>query len=186
MGYYILYPNPTIEVHPEVLDCPEEFDPVELIEGKLLEPPASQLHLKLSPRSGDYRGCMIDGIVTLFHDIFRDELNRLGVDNIQYFPAELEDSEGEIEVGYSLINIIGLVDAADRSKSKMKLGNDGRINQLYSFSVDPKKAKGLRLFRIVGAQNLIIINQTLAEELDSFEPPGIWMISTEEYNGWGF
>jgi len=141
--------------------------------------------LKMSPRSGDYRGCIIGGLVPLFHRIFREKLEQLKITNIQYFPVELTNPEGEIEIPYSIANVIGLMEAVDIENSIIEESSvSGARGWLQSFKIDPLKARGQRLFRIVEAPNLIIIDETLRDGLWDLEVPGVWMMSTEEYNGW--
>jgi hypothetical protein len=184
MNYYILQQDPRIIEQPSLLGCPENIDPFDLIRGKILPEPNTPIRLSLSPRSGDYRGCIIDGIVTLFHEYFIEELTRLGVDNVQHFPVELTNPEGEIELAYSLINVIGLLEAVDVNQSVIEPRATGGRGQLYSFKIDPTKTMGQRLFRLAEAPTLIIIDESLWEELLVFDPPGVLMLPTERYDGW--
>ena len=184
MNYYILQQDPRIMEQPCLLSCPQGIDPIDLIRGKSI-PIAGPLQLSLSPRSGDYRGCIIDGLVTLFHKYFIKELDRLGIDNIEYTPVELLNSEGGVELAYSLVNVIGLIEAVNVAESVISPRETGGRGQLYSFKIDPAKAMGRRLFRIVEAPTLIIIDETLWESLLVFSPPGVMMLPTERYDGWG-
>ncbi len=182
MKYYILKQDPRIEEQPKTSDC-GGLDPLDFIDGKVLADPG-ELHIKLSPRSSVYRGCIISGVSTLFHKAFIAELNRLKIDNIQYFPVHMHAPDGMIEKAYSLANVIGLVDAVDIEKSTIKPRAHGGIGTLYSFTIDEEKAKGLRIFRILHAPSLIIIDETLWKELLEYNPRGVLMYPTEEYNGW--
>lgn len=184
MNYYILQQDPRIIEQPSLLSCPENIDPLDLIDGKILPIPNTPIRLSLSPRSGDYRGCIIDGIVTLFHEYFIAELTRLGVDNFQCFPVELANPEGGIEIAYSLINVIGLLEAVNREESVLEPRVGGWGADLYSFKIDPAKTKGQRLFRLKEAPSLIIIDESLREDLLAFNPPGVLMLPTERYDGW--
>jgi hypothetical protein len=184
MNYYILKQDPRILDQPSVMDLPDDIDPLDWIDGKILPAPPSPLRLSLSPISGKFRGCIIGGLVTLFHQVFIDELTRLGIDNIQYFPVELENPEGEIEFTYSLVNIIGLLKAVDVQASVIEPRPSGARGRLKSFKIDHAAARGQRLFRIVEAPVLIIIDETLWESLSAFNPSGVMMLPTERYDGW--
>lgn len=184
MNYYILQQDPRIIEQPSLLNCPSNIDPFDLIRGKILPVPNAPIRLSLSPRSSDYRGCIIDGIVTLFHEYFITELTRLGIDNFQSFPVELTNPEGEIEIAYSLINVIELLEAVDVKKSVIKPRATGGRGQLYSFKIDPAKTMGQRLFRLAEAPTLIIIDEWLWGKLLKFNPPGVLMLPTERYDGW--
>ncbi len=183
MNYYILQQDPRIPEQPSVVSCPDDLDPLDWIDGKIMTAP-SPLRLSLSPRSGKFRGDIIGGLVTLFHQALRDELTRLGIDNIQYVPVELENPEGEIELKYSLINVIGIFEAVDVQASVIKPRATGGRGQLYSFKIDQAATRGQRLFRIVEAPTLIVIDETLRESLLAFNPSGVLMLPTERYDGW--
>ncbi len=184
MNYYILQQDPRIMDHADILRVPANIDPGDLVDGKILPDPGP-LQLSLSPRSGKFRGGIIDGIVTLFHQRFIAELIRLGVDNFQSFPVELVNPDGGIELTYSLINIIGLLEAVNEKESVIEPGAGSWGGQLYSFKIDPAKTNGQRLFRLKEEPTLIIIDESLREELLVFNPPGILMLPTERYDGWG-
>lgn len=183
MNYYILQQDPRIMDHAYAMRVPPNIDPLDLVDGKMVPDPGP-LRLSLSPTSGKFRGGIIDGIVTLFHERFIAELIRLGVDNFQHFPVELTNPDGGIELTYSLINIIGLVDAVNEKESIIKPRAGSWGGQLYSFKIDPAKTMGQRLFRLAEAPTLIIIDEWLWGKLLVFDPPGILMLPTERYDGW--
>jgi hypothetical protein len=184
MNYYIFQQDPRVPQQPSVLSCPEDIAPEEFLKGKHMTVPRNPLHLKMSPRSGDFRGDIISGVLTLFHNMLCEELTKLGVDNVEYFPVDLENPEGVIEKKYSLVNIIGLVDAVDKSNSVIEPRATGTRGDLKSFKIDPAAARGLRIFRIPEVPSLIIIDETLQAALNAFEPAGAWMLPTGEFDGW--
>ena len=184
MSYYILRQDLDIPGQPSVLRCPDDLDPLELLDGKLVTPLPQPLRLWLSPDSGKFRGCIIGGLLTLFHQVFRDELTRLGIDNIQYFPVELQNPEGQIEYKYSLINVLGLIEAVNEKGSVIKPRAMGGRGELHSFKIDPARIRGQRLFRVVGAPTLIVIDETLYQSLLAFNGPGILMYRTEDHPGY--
>ena len=180
MKYYIIKQDPRISDQATTIDS-GGLDPLDLLDGKVLPDPG-ELNIQLSPRSGNHRGCIIGGVVPLFHKRFIAELNKCKVDNIQYFPVHMHGPSGVIEKAFSLANIVGLVDAVDVENSKVKPRAHGGIGTLYSFTIDAKKAQGLRIFRILHAPSLIIIDETLYKELLEYNPPGVLMYPTQEYN----
>lgn len=182
MKYFIMKQDPRFNDQATTNDS-GGLDPLELIDGKILPNPG-ELTVKLSPRSGDSRGDIMGGVITLFHDDIIETLNKLDIDNIQYFPVDILSPDNTLEEGYSIANIIGLVDAVDMDNSTLgeKIGN---IRQtLYSFTVDEDKAKGLHIFRILHAPSLIIISEWLKEQLLEHEVEEVVMYPTEDYNGW--
>ncbi|HTE40929.1 MAG TPA: DUF1629 domain-containing protein [Steroidobacteraceae bacterium] len=183
MSYFIIQQDPRVPGQPTVLDCPADMDPEDWISGKLLAAPRNPLQLKMSARSGKFRGAIIRGTLTLFHDRFRDELLKLGIDNIQFFPVELENPEGEIETKYSLINIVGMIDAVDVANSVIEPREVGGRGWLKSFKIDAAAARGQRIFRIPHAPTLMIVDETLHASLTPLKLPGTWMLPTESYEG---
>ena len=139
--------------------------------------------LPLSLNSGKFRGAIIGGVVTLFHQRFIDELNLLNVDNLQYFPIGLENPNGDIDDRYSLVNVVGLLEAVDVGASVIRPRATGGKGQLLSFTIDAEKTKGSRLFRLFEDPKLIIIDQYLRDKISKVNPPGIMMLPTERYNG---
>lgn len=124
------------------------------------------------------------GVSTLFHDDLVEILNKLGIDNIQYIPVDIQAPDDTLEEGYSIANIIGLIDAVDIDNSTLgeKIGN---IRQtLYSFTINEEKTNGLHIFRVLHAPSLIIIDQWLKEQLLAHEVEEVVMYPTEDYNGW--
>ncbi|MCG8311738.1 MAG: hypothetical protein MI976_00850, partial [Pseudomonadales bacterium] len=109
MGYYILQQDRRILEQAFVLDTPKDFDPLVWMMGKMMPAPTVR-KLPLSLNSGKFRGAIIGGVVTLFHQRFIDELNLLNVDNLQYFPIGLENPNGDIDDRYSLVNVVGLLE----------------------------------------------------------------------------
>ena len=68
-----------------------------------------------------------------------------------------------------MINVIGLLEAVDVKQSVIEPRETGGRGQLYSFKIDP---------------TLIIIDESLCEELIAFGSPGVLMLPTERYDGW--
>jgi hypothetical protein len=184
MSYFIFQQDPRVPEQPSVLSCPKDIAPEEFLKGKHMTVPRNPLHLKMSERSGKFRSAIIGGVLTLFHNKLCDELKKLGVDNLEYFPVDLENPEGQINQKYSLVNIVGLLDAVDRADSVIVPRFVGGRGDLKSFKINPKKARGLHMFRIPEVPTLIIIDETLKAGLMQIKPPGALMRATETYDGW--
>lgn len=183
MDYYTLRQDDRIPDHPKTWRCSDNIDPEDWLDGKV-PPDPGLVRITLSPRSSEKRSHIISGLVTIFHKRFISELVRLGVDNFQHFPVEMEAPDGMIEKAYSIINVIGLIEAVDRSKSVIEDETTHSRGWLKSFKIDSAKAKGLRLFRLVEAPTLIVIDHILWLSLSEFKPAGVIMLPTERYDGW--
>src|SRR5262249_25110914 len=151
MNYYILKQDQRILNQPMVMSCPKGIDPVEWIRGTVQPAPPSSMRFAMSPNSSKNRPAIISGILTFFHERFIELLNGLGVDNFQHFPVELKNPEGGIEHTYSVINVIGLLSAVDKSASVFTPMPTGGPGHLRSFKIDPAKAEGQRFFRLAEA-----------------------------------
>lgn len=175
--------DPRIPHQPHVARCPDTIDPLDWINGRIMPDPGP-MGVKLSHKEERFRGGIIGGLLPLFHQYFIDELTRLGIDNIQYFPVELEDSEGNVEYTYSLANVIGLIEAVNVNASVIKPRASGGHGRLFSFKIDHHKARDHRLFRLAEAPTLIIIDEYLWKDILAFNPPGVMLLPTERYDGY--
>lgn len=184
MSYFILEQDFRVPEMAAVGSVPKEIDPTEWIDGKIMPAPsANPLQIPLARSSGSFRSDIIGTLVTLYSDFLRDELIRLGIDNIQYFPVEIIDQNtGETDARYSLANIIGLIQAVDASKSQYAHSVSGP-GRLLSFSIDEAAVKGQRIFRLKENPTLTIIDEQLRDDLVSFGIVGALMRQTEEYDG---
>jgi hypothetical protein len=180
MNYFLLMQDDRLSDLPKILDCPASIDPQNWIKGSVVDDPGT-LSFKFPPNTSDHRGQIISGIVTLFHRKLLAELKRLGVDNLQSFPAEIERNDGKIEVPYSLINVIGMIDAIDKNSSDISYVEGLKYGRLKSFKIDPVKAGGKRLFRIPEDPTLIVVDEYLRDNLVSYKAPGVMLLPTENY-----
>lgn len=163
---------------------PEEMDPDDWVCGKIMPPPPKPLVLPLMKRSGDYRGDLMGGLLTLFSDELKNALNHYGVNNVDYFPVELLDqNSGEKEAGYWLANVIGRVACVDVAKSTMVPMPSGGRN-LKSFYINAAATRGLPIFRLNENPVLLIISEALRNHLKGVGLAGVRMRRTQDYDGW--
>ena len=161
---------------------PSSFDPEAWFQGMKMPDPGP-LNLDLSLASGDYRGHIIDGLVTLYHEDLRATLDSLGVDNIDYFPVTLRDQKnGELDTEYLLANVLGLVDCVDMQKSKVEHWESGMGFDFLSMVIDPAKARGFKLFRLKDDPTKVIIDEELKQHFEATDMlVGVTLIQTEDY-----
>ncbi len=166
-------------------ELPEDMDAYDWICGKKMPTPKSPLRLPLAKSSGDYRGDMMSGLLTLFSDELKAALEMFAVTNVDYYPVELQDlNNGEIEDGYWLANIIGRIECVDKSKSTIRPRPAGGKGQLFSFYIDADATRGSAIFRLNENPALIIINEALRNHLIDSELVGVRMRRTQDYDGW--
>ena len=183
MTYYLLEQDLRIPDSTAIGAVPEHIEPSDWIAGKRMESPG-RLRLRLSNSGGGFRGDIIGTLLTLFSDDLKAALEGLGIDNVEYHPVELEDPRThEVESGYWLINIVGLVACVDRGRSTIKPRPSGGFGILESFRVDPARTQGFRMFRLGEKPTLIVIDESLRRCLLERNLVGVRMRSTESYDG---
>jgi hypothetical protein len=115
-------------------------------------------------------------LVTLFSDALKDAMMQFGVDNIDYFPVEIEaPATQEVETGWWLANVLGLVECVDLTRSTIVPRPAGAKGRLEAFYVDPQRTRGLHIFRLAEDPTLIILDEDLRRFLQSMVLRGIRM-----------
>lgn len=184
MSYYLLEQDLRIPDIAAVGAVPDSIEPLDWIHGKKMAPPPGVLRLPLSRASGELRTDLMGTLLTLFSDDLRDAMTRFGVDNIDYFPVELEHPVTRVvETGYWLANILGLVRCLDTARSTIVPRPSGARGRLASFHIDPVLAAGFDVFRLAEQPTLIILSQPLRTFLMAEPLAGVRMRHTRVYNG---
>lgn len=164
------------------------MDALEWMQGKRMFDPApgAELVLELALESGGYRGHLIDGMATLFHEDLKDALDSQGIDNVIYYPVRLRDpNDGTTEGGYFLANIIDLLDCVDMQRSKVKPWVTGIGFDFLSMVIDESKTNGAKIFRLKSDPAKILINEELKRYFDETDMlVGVDLIRSEDYSDW--
>jgi len=93
-------------------------------------------------------------------------LQAAGVDNLQVFDAQLRDEAGgEPDQSYCVVNIVGLVAAADLSKSASLPLAQGHV--FTRLTVDPARAQGLPMFRLAESLIDVIVSEPVARAIEA-------------------
>jgi hypothetical protein len=135
------------------------------------KPPPDPIRIELVPVA-DFTGepaSMFDRYMCLMSPPMVDALRRCGVDNIDTYPAVLVDNANEREFRYFAVNILGLVAAADLSKSQWSnFDSAARLDTHFeSLAVDPAKARGHLMFRLAEDTGTIIVHAKVKQALES-------------------
>ncbi|WP_431688126.1 imm11 family protein [Hahella sp. NBU794] len=106
--------------------------------------------------------------------IFRDDLisalEECGINNLETYNAEISDPDnGAVYSNYKVVNIIGLISAADMQKSAA-IVHDSGSSPLYdvdfdSLVIDPAKAGGHYFFRLAESTNALIVHEKVKQHL---------------------
>jgi|SRR5437879_5701364 len=95
-----------------------------------------------------------------------DAITASGVDNLQVFPASItREDTAEVLDNYCVVNVLGLVAAADMKKSRARpLANLKFFEQL---AIDTTRAQGLLMFRLAESITDIIVAENVARAIDA-------------------
>jgi len=182
MEYYIFD-----EVSPNsdapFLDLPAEIDLINSIMGK--KPDFDELPIKIPAEINEEEIVYTDIInpgVPLFSEKMKSSLDQLGVNNIDYYPVLIINEETkEVLADYWLAIVKDIKSCIDLDNSQFKQSDAGRTI-ITQFSIDHSKVEGLNLFRFHNIPGLIIINETLKEQLSKIEFRGVSFKHTKEYH----
>ena len=183
INYYLLEQDLRIPGIAAIGELPEYMEPLDWTSGRKMNAPG-QLRLRLSNNSGELRTDFMGSLLPLFSDALKEAMDQFPVNNVDYFPIELEDpSTNEIETGYWLANVVGQIDCLDASRSTIIDRPSGARGRLESFYIDPQRTQGQQIFRLAEQPALIIISQDLRKYLLSLSLSGIRLRHTKVYDG---
>lgn len=131
------------------------------------------LKFRMDPEWGSDPMLIMGVEIPLFHKDFVMELNKLGVDNIDTYDAEIENPyTNSVLKEYYAVNIIGIVAAADLSKSKFRsFSNPPAIDTVFTdLKIDESKVKGLLMFRMAESVTDIVVHEKVKKGLEKKYP----------------
>jgi hypothetical protein len=185
MSFFMLecWESESVE-HVTLRDVPH-FDDFSWTSGSLMPENVlpSPLRLTVTGRAGDVIPPLLDeGIPVFRHDMI-ETLFRLGVDNLQLYDVEiLDDRSGSVIGGFSAVNIIGLVAAADLDASDYQAHGRPLIDVDFdSLAIDETKAQGLLMFRLAECVTGIVIDERLKGPLDRIG--GLSLVNPQNWIG---
>lgn len=133
---------------------------------------------------GRQRSDFLEHPCPIVSDAMRGVLDRCGVDNIQYWKAQLEmDLTGEHFYGFWLANVIGTLACVDRRKSNFEPSGHGESGVLLGFQVDPARTYGCSLFRLAEDSELIVASARVQAAVQAAKLSGILIQEPETYAG---
>ena len=103
-----------------------------------------------------------------------EALRARGVDNLQTFPAVLENpATGERWANYRAVNIVGVIACADMKQSQyVDIGGTGVV--LVDFTklvIQPAKALGALCFRLAESSDILLVHESVRDHLLSSGRP---------------
>ncbi len=131
---------------------------------------------------GDEMPDLIDALVTLMSSRLLGALAEAGVDNIDSYPVRIVDAEKNLtRDDYRAVNVIGRVDALDRSKTKTEHDIESYYPAYQSVVIDEDKASGRLCFHLHKGPRNIVLHDTVARHLASLDFKGIKLVRTEDF-----
>lgn len=120
----------------------------------------------------------------LLNSKVRNLFATLDINNIQYFPAHLRDSDsGQINRDYCLANIIGAISCVDKSLSEPDLFDSGAIRFIDKLvlALGNNKDYG-HIFRLADFLPLLVISDKLKQVLENNQVTGFGIYRPEEFS----
>jgi hypothetical protein len=123
----------------------------------------------LNPQSSDdssYMPAYLNARGLLFRDDLIQALSDCGVDNFEAYEVAIMDPDnGQIYTNYKMLNLIGLVSAADMGASQATLHDnipliDVDFDRLV---IDESKTRGALIFRLAESTNGVLVHQQLRD-----------------------
>lgn len=119
---------------------------------------------------------------------FRECLDDLGVDSIQYFDASVIGREGDApQRGYYAANVLGLIDCIDLDASEMDADEDANGEKTIIFRIDHLVLKTdpleLRLYRAAHFSQIILALESVKNEAERRGLVGVRFIEPERWDG---
>ncbi len=110
-------------------------------------------------------------------------MERIGVDNIDWYPLVLDNEATGAQVnGYFIGNIVGTVDCVDWSKAVID-DDEAFFGRLW---IDPARAKGHRMFRLAGYEHHVVVDRTVKEAVERESISGLAVRPANGYRDEGF
>jgi hypothetical protein len=126
------------------------------------------------------------GTPPIMSDAFYQALVEAGVDNLEVYEAVLRSADGSVEhTGFKAFNVVGLVSAADLTRTAFLPDNPSRLidASIESLAVDPDKAKDLLLFRLAEYVGAVIVHERVKRFIEARAFPHVVFRDPGEFIG---
>ena len=125
------------------------------------------------------------GTPNVMSNAFYKALCDAGVDNVDVYDAVLRSEDGKVEFkGFKAFNILGLVRAADLKRTVFNGPPGTRLidASIDSLAIDPNKARGLLMFRLMENVSAIVVHERVKRFIEPMNFPYVQF--TEPKNWW--
>lgn len=138
---------------------------------------------KKAENPAEFPPCDIHGPTRtlMFSQRFIDILNSLGVDNVQYFDADVTYEPTGEKCPYKVANIVGIVSGLDMDESEVIMSGKGNVLDIEVMSLDEEKLKGQKVVRLQEDIMLMIVHRTIKEAVEEAGLTGFLFLADDEY-----
>lgn len=168
--YFVLHVDFFVEPPTGLTRVPtpqEGFEPSRWMQGRMFgSPPDKVIEVETYRSAGGISEIFLDSIPIFREDVL-EVLEKAGVTNFQTFPARLTYTEqGSIFENYKAVNIIGCIAAADLARSDYTPAHAPAFRTAFrKLMIDPEKAKGQLMFRLLESVSKVIIHARVRDAL---------------------
>jgi hypothetical protein len=134
---------------------------------------------------GDLKPLYLEGVPLIRDDLVK-ALSEAGVDNLQLFPAVVQDKKKKKEyTNFKVFNVIGAISAANMGESTVMGTSDStKIDVDFdSLVLDESKIGGALLFRLAEAVSAIVVHKKVKEHIEASKIPGMTFYGPGEWSG---
>lgn len=126
---------------------------------------------------------MLDICIPIMSKRLKEAVELSGVDNIDFFPAILTNTDTGAKYDYFAFKVIGLIAAADMGSSEFSsFDEDGLIDtSVESLVIDDKKAHALKVFRLAENINALMVNEEVKKFLENSGINTLNFLKPEEF-----
>lgn len=122
---------------------------------------------------------------------FKEALDSVGVDNIDYYPAHIVDeAKGKTHEGYYAANVIGMLSCLDKEKSVFtemirppSSEDKDLVSSFEEMHLDYNKVQGAKIFRLYEMTSLIIVNEAIKQAVEKAKLRGLELHPVEGFSG---
>jgi len=156
-------------------------DDVLWVEGVKFSSPVDVQTLQIDTQYGNTLPDFFDTDVPIMSEKLVRILSEKGIDNIDTYPMKLIWPDGkEEDVKYYAVNVIGCIDAIDLDASEYQ--EDVMVLRFRKVVIDESKTLGLKCFRLNELENLIVIEKSVAEALESASLNALSIMPVADYS----
>lgn len=117
----------------------------------------------------------------LFSQRFIELLERLGVDNIQYFNANVTYQSNPQKLAYKAANILGVISALDMEASEVVLTSQGSVITIEKMVLDEERLQGHKIIRLFESVGNVIVHKTVKEAIEAEGLTGFMFVSDDKF-----